>query len=95
MTPESLNCNGKAQLSMQRSWYKSTTAVAPVNTLVADLLRPRLIPIKPSLKVPYAVSDSVSPWGELGPVDEQTINSWYALLHPAWGVRTGALPGLA
>ena len=81
---------------MQRSKYQSTTAVTDsVNTLAADLFRPRLIPLKPGLKVPYAVSDGVLPWGELGPVDEYTVSRWHALLHPAWGVRTGLLPGLA
>ena len=94
LTPESLMLHRKAQLSMQDSTHNSI-GDGGVNTLAAQLFRPRLLPIRPDSKRPYSVRDGGPRWGALGPASEDQINRWFVDLHPAWGVRTGTLPGLA
>ena len=63
--------------------------------MAADLLRPRLVPVQPGLKVPYPVTKGGPRWGELGPASDNDIDRWYNDLHPAWGVRTGLISGLS
>ena len=71
-----------------------------VNTLSGGDLEgpflPRLMPIRPSDKRPYPVSEGGFLWKSLGPADGAMIERWASRFKGCgWAVRTGLLDGLA
>ena len=80
--------------------YLTRPAHGDVNTLSGGDLEgpflPRLMPIRPSDKRPYSVSEGGFLWKSLGPSDGAMIERWASRFRSCgWGVRTGLLAGLA
>ena len=80
--------------------YLTRPAHGDVNTLSGGDLEgpflPRLMPIRPSDKRPYSVSEGGFLWKSLGPTDGAMIERWASRFRSCgWAVRTGLLAGLA
>ena len=80
--------------------YLTRPAHSDVKTLSGGDLEgpflPRLMPIRPSDKRPYSVSEGGFLWKSLGPTDGAMIERWASRFRSCgWGLRTGLLDGLA